>query len=59
MKYLLTLLLIVLLYSCKQQSVPLHTPYLKQRAAQEEKLRTEKQLSVINQFRQPQKKGNL
>ncbi|HEY0040786.1 MAG TPA: hypothetical protein VGB71_08995 [Flavisolibacter sp.] len=59
MKYLLALLLIVFLSSCKQQSVPLHTPYLQQRAAQEEKLRIEKQLSMINQSGQAEKKRSL
>jgi hypothetical protein len=59
MKRLLLLLLIASLVSCKQQSVPLHTPYLPQRAAQEEKLRMEKQLSVINESGQAEKKSAL
>jgi hypothetical protein len=59
MKRLLLLLLTCVLFSCKQQSVPLHTPYLQQRAAQEEKLRLEKQLSVINQLGRGEKKVTL
>ncbi|HUC79737.1 MAG TPA: hypothetical protein VMR70_02430 [Flavisolibacter sp.] len=58
MKRLLLLLLVTAFFSCKQQSIPLHTPYL-QRAAQEEKPRTEKQLSMINHTGHAERKGWL